>query len=686
VPPVVAAVAPQLLAAVASITVEEFRAQDLTFDSDSRRGRELLRLMADGEWLVETAEVVDVRLAHAVETTLRLTVDLGRVRHEAVGDGGGGVPLPLLTLPLVRGPGPVARPPGSREASPGGAPAQAALSLTVTDQAGATVAAMAPGEVRRIVSAALADILLRVAALRWPGPGPRPAGRRAERLVLSAALHRMLRDRWRGPEPVAGREAPPGGAPAAGGVDGEPHHGPGGLRVAQTEVRRVLAGFVEAYRAGTDVGVGGGEGNTTTSTSGVRPLVERAARVLDALADSLCLVLVVPLDPGRPAGLRTFTVRLPARRLVRHGDTMLRGPRARLEVDLLFPSADADRRLTLTLPDGVAWETSPGTGTAAAHVHVDVDRPRSMGHLDELMGRLLDPDGDRDRDRHGDGDGGPAPPEVARCLADLAVSQVDAVQQTLAHHRVPDGDLPDRLRALRAALVSGDGVAAAWRAVALPAALRRDTTLSAVSPGVVEARIERIDDRTHHGRPHGARAVVDVTVTDSELLGSARFTGAMNLVLMVAVLLFLLHPDARGNVEVVAAALTLFAAIQAGRVVHPDGSTFRGMLAATGYWLVVPSMLPPVILAVALAFVYQGDAPATRSTAAACAAVAIAGQVAFQAILHRGPPAVRRAPARPPRLVLATAPLVDHERAGVLHSAWWRAAVAEALAPEPQSA
>jgi hypothetical protein len=48
--------------------------------------------MADGEWLVETAELVDVRPAHAVATAPRLTVDLGRVRHEAFDGSAGGCP------------------------------------------------------------------------------------------------------------------------------------------------------------------------------------------------------------------------------------------------------------------------------------------------------------------------------------------------------------------------------------------------------------------------------------------------------------------------------------------------------------------------------------------------------------------------------------------------------------------
>jgi hypothetical protein len=43
-----------------------------------------------------------------------------------------------------------------------------------------------------------------------------------------------------------------------------------------------------------------------------------------------------------------------------------------------------------------------------------------------------------------------------------------------------------------------------------------------------------------------------------------------------------LHPRGDFKVEVVAGALTLFSAIQASRVEHPDRSTLRGLLGAAG--------------------------------------------------------------------------------------------------------
>jgi hypothetical protein len=674
---VVAAVTRPLLEAVDSITVEEFRAQDVTFDRDSRRGRELLYLAAGGDWLPETAEVVDVRRASAVDTTLRLTVDPGRIRHEAFHGaraGGGEVLLPLLALPLAPGRQGAGAPDaddagdpddagGPGGAAAAGAPAEAALALTVTDRDGTQVAPLAPAEVRHVLAAALADALLGAATVHRPGATGAPVVRRAERLVLSAALDRMLRDRWRGSRAGPDGRHRPGGPPAPPGPAAGGGHGTGRLRGAQAEVRRLLTKLAAEHAAGPlDAG--------DAAAQARRALTRRAAAVLDAVANSLWLVLPARLD----AGPTTYTVRLPPRRLVRTGPAVPRRPRCRLAVDLLFPAADADRRVTVRLPDGVTWEAAPG-GEPAADVRVDVDRPRTLSHLEELMGQLLD------------ARRGPVAAPVARCLADLATSRVDAVRQTLAHHRPPaDGDRdpardPARdLRALRATLqgpVPSAAVAAAWRRVALPGTLRRDTTVSAVSPGVLEARTERVDDPAQRGRPLAATAVVDVAVTDSELLGSARFAGGMNLVLMTAVLAFLLHSRGRANVEVVAPALTLFAAVQAARVAHPDRTTLRGLLSATGYWLVIPSILPTVMLAVALAFVPADAAPAPD--AESWAALAIAGQLAFQVALHRARPAASRRPARPPAFTLATRPLVDLDRLAVLRSAWWRAATHEAL-------
>jgi hypothetical protein len=84
----------------------------------------------------------------------------------------------------------------------------------------------------------------------------------------------------------------------------------------------------------------------------------------------------------------------------------------------------------------------------------------------------------------------------------------------------------------------------------------------------------------------------------------------MSLTLMVGILLALivwhyLSPKSPGSSlhpEVLAIVLTLFATIQAARVERPDRSTLQGELSASGTGMLAASMLPPVALAVALAF------------------------------------------------------------------------------------
>src|SRR5215471_3483293 len=61
--------------------------------------------------------------------------------------------------------------------------------------------------------------------------------------------------------------------------------------------------------------------------------------------------------------------------------------------------------------------------------------------------------------------------------------------------------------------------------------------------------------------------------------------------------------------EVLAIVLTLFSAIQAGQMETPDHSTVRGLLSSAGNWLIAASILPAVILAVALAFPHGGWIP-----------------------------------------------------------------------------
>jgi hypothetical protein len=152
----------------------------------------------------------------------------------------------------------------------------------------------------------------------------------------------------------------------------------------------------------------------------------------------------------------------------------------------------------------------------------------------------------------------------------------------------------------------------------------------------------------------------------------------MSALLMTVVFAFLLITAARHahnapSPEVLAGALTLFSAIQAGRIEHPDRSTLRGMLSAAGNWLIVASILPTVVLAVALAFSDSGWIPV------AAAAAAIAAQLLLQLVMWRGPLSSTGSSRRPPRRQLETQPVPDYARTGVLQSDWWRSTTADAL-------
>lgn len=84
---------------VGQITPEEFGWQDANYDRDSALGRELLFLIADNRWVRATSEIIDVARSDAVDTTIRIDVDLERITHEAFRGRAGQLWLPVLVLP-----------------------------------------------------------------------------------------------------------------------------------------------------------------------------------------------------------------------------------------------------------------------------------------------------------------------------------------------------------------------------------------------------------------------------------------------------------------------------------------------------------------------------------------------------------------------------------------------------------
>jgi hypothetical protein len=214
--------------------------------------------------------------------------------------------------------------------------------------------------------------------------------------------------------------------------------------------------------------------------------------------------------------------------------------------------------------------------------------------------------------------------------------------------------------------------------------LIRHVSLDSPSPRTVLARAGVIEDVSRRANPTDAKINIDVSVTDAEYFSIARFSGGMSLLLMTVVLLFFAFapvPTAAEplSAEVLAIVLTLFSAIQAGRIERPDRSTLRGLLSAVGNWLIAASILPAVILAVALGFSRNG------LWVVVWAAICIGLQLLFQAIMRFGPLAAPR----PKRRGSASSRLLkrrsfntwqpDYHYSEDLRSDWWRSTTADAL-------
>ena len=164
---------------VEQVTPEEFRWQEANYDRDSLLGRELLYLAANNEWVRATEETIDIARSDAIETKIQVDIDLDRITHEAFHQRGGQLWLPVVVLPpLVR--------PGLPEPDP-------FITLTVTDAAGNLLATLPNADVRHRISAAMAEIIVNMAIAWWPpDQGRPPAATRDQRLVLSAAIYRLL--------------------------------------------------------------------------------------------------------------------------------------------------------------------------------------------------------------------------------------------------------------------------------------------------------------------------------------------------------------------------------------------------------------------------------------------------------------------------------------------------------------
>ena len=189
---------------VGQITIEEFRWQDSHYGRDSRFGRELLFLIANDEWTRSTSEIVDISRSDAVDTTIKIDVDIDQITHEAFRTRAKQLWLPLLVLPGPVGEQPAAAPQHGWRwwrtiAAKLGQPGQSVgdpdpfATLTVTGAKGELLAMLPNADVRHRISAAMAEIIVNMAVANWSGQDEeRPTATRDQRLLLSAAIYRLL--------------------------------------------------------------------------------------------------------------------------------------------------------------------------------------------------------------------------------------------------------------------------------------------------------------------------------------------------------------------------------------------------------------------------------------------------------------------------------------------------------------
>jgi hypothetical protein len=698
----------RLQATVEQVTPEEFRWQESHYDHDSRHGRELLFLIANNEWVRATSEIVDVTRSDAVDTIIKIDIDPDQIIHEAFRKRTGRLWLPVIALP------PQAAAVG--QYGLGQHRPEPDPFATVTDASGGLLPMLPNADVRHQISAAMAEIIVNMAVARWFGPDDeRPSATRDQRLLLSAAIYRMPR---RGPArlPAATAAAATAETATAATIPNRPSLSRFGN--AKKQLLELLGEYIrlldphrtDAPSTGT-VSTESGTGSAAKGSDAARSpvperdvyrfapeLTRRAVKVLQAFAESV--VVVVPVD--RESTPTVLTVRVPARDMDHKRQwkwtspsTWILRPLGRLEIDVLMPSADADRQVQVNLPDGVFFEETGANPDEAAFpsLVIEVERPQPLKDLASLMTQLFD-------DRIPDWPAG-----LQQCLADLARAKAETAREILRHYRVgsarasyptcPGGDQPDANDAARGALdalrrefdqlLAGrpmnretqDNLRAAWETFdELTGTLYRRTSADRSSPPTVVARTDTIEDVFQRAVPKRAKINLHVAVTDAEYFSIARFSGAMSILLMTVVLAVIpvagLLGYSQPSPEVLAIVLTLFSAIQAGRIERADRSTLRGLLAAAGNFLIVASILPPVFLAVILAF------SPSRPWALLWAAIGIGLQLLLLLAMWRGPLTATGSP-RPTQRRQFKTQSQDYHHGEALQSNYWRSTTANAL-------
>ena len=684
-------IAAQLQSMVEQITPEEFYWQQSHYDHDSRRGRELLFLIANHEWVRATSEVIEIQRSDTIKTAIKIDIDLDQITHEAFRSRTGLLWMPVTLFP----PHP--------EAGVKGAPDHQRLEpdpfATVTDAAGNLLPVLPTADVRHQMSAAMAEIIVNMAVSHWPGADEtrptadetRPTASRDQCLLLSAAIYRLLR-RGSAARRLLTQDA----------ASRESENGASARRIenSRQQLLTVLKRYNKLLREVADQASQGEASSRSPETPQFAPeLARRAVMVLKALAESV--VIVVPIN--RVTAPTVLTVKVPTRtlnsprewKLLKPSTWMLR-PLGRLEIDALSPTADADREVQIHLPDGMAFEASNSKGTKEVEfprMNIQVTRPQPLEDLTALINQVLDQAQSE------------LPSSFLECLADLARSKMVAARETLRLYDVAAGnDARDATSAARNTLKE----LRAWldklcnyrdertedKQIKLEdartelenanenfhretASLFRRTSVDRPGPRTLLAQVDMIEEVYQRATPSRARISANVAVTDGEYFSIARFSGRMSLLLMTVVLAFLtgsqlLKEHGEISPEVLAIVLTLFSAIQAGQMQSPDRSTLRGLLSAAGNWLIAASILPTVLLAVALAFFRMGWVPIIW------AAICVGLQVLFQLAMLHGPLTATGSPRAVQRRKFFTVK-PNYNLFEVLRSDYWRSTTAEAL-------
>ena len=318
-----------LRALVDSVTPEEFSWQEAHYEQDSLQGRELLFLMANHEWVRATAEIIDIPRSDEIQARIKIGIDLGQITHEAFRDRRGPVWLPVSVLPPQ---------PEQDRFEPD-------LFATVTDAAGNPVPMLPAVDLRHQMSAAMAEIIAKMAISHWPDPaGPESlVATREEYFLLSAAIYRMLRH---DPKPTTGSTA------------SKRADEPQRVRRARGRLLYLLDKYIDLL-PDPDVTA---KKEAPKESQFAPELVRRAVKVLEALTESVIVVVRMNFNRDDLAP-SVLTVHVPNRRLDMVRKPRPRDPRiwrwaitpyGRLKIDMLLPTADADRQIQINLPEGIS--------------------------------------------------------------------------------------------------------------------------------------------------------------------------------------------------------------------------------------------------------------------------------------------------------------------------------------------